>query len=90
MPSGELDRVSQTIKEYPPKGQNCSSEKEGRCRVPPPLLLPRALRSGDTSDFAPFLLLDDFCDDCPKDYPASFLGPGARSACLPNLTLLER
>src|ERR1700686_38781 len=34
--------------------------------------LPRAFRFGNTSDFDPFLLLDDFRNDIPEDYAAGF------------------
>src|SRR5437764_12493772 len=34
--------------------------------------LRRAFGFGNTSDFDPFLLLDDFCNDVPEDYLAGF------------------
>ena len=40
--------------------------------------LRRAFGFGNTSDFDPFLLLDDFRNDIPRDYLAGF--PGIRTA----------
>ena len=40
--------------------------------------LRRAFGFGNTSDFDPFLLLDDFRNDMPEDYLADF--PGIRTA----------
>lgn len=34
--------------------------------------LRRAFGFGNTKDFDPFLLLDDFCNDVPEDYLAGF------------------
>ena len=42
--------------------------------------LRRAFGFGNTSDFDPFLLLDDFRNDVPEDYLAGF--PGTRIAVL--------
>ena len=49
--------------------------------------LRRAFGFGNTSDFDPFLLLDDFRNDIPEDYLAGF--PGTRTAASrPSLTCL--
>lgn len=40
----------------------------------------RAFGFGDTREFDPFFLLDDFCNDVPEDCLAGF--HGRRAACL--------
>jgi quercetin 2,3-dioxygenase len=50
--------------------------------------LRRAFGFGTTSDFDPFLLLDDFRNDVPQDYLAGF--PCARSARFVHCTALHR
>jgi hypothetical protein len=49
--------------------QGAGLVKKGRRRG---VHLRRAFGFGNTSDFDPFLLLDDFCNDVPEDYPAGF------------------
>ena len=60
------------------------SRRQESHQLPSPTLegagvhLRRAFGFGDTSDFDPFLLFDDFRNDVPEDYLAGF--PGTRTA----------
>jgi quercetin 2,3-dioxygenase len=50
------------------------------------LKLRRAFGFGDTSEFDPFLLFDDFRNDHPQDYRAGFPLAPAPGASRPSLT----